>query len=158
VVENQPAAGLTIGTSIAVKSPPDGYTLLLADRTSLAVAPHLYKNLRYDPAKDLRAITLVARTPSVLVIHRSVPASNVNDFIEYLRRQPESVLYASAGPGTLGHLTGELFRQLANVDFQIIQYKGGADAAIAVIKGEAKFSCLPISVAIPQVEAGTMKA
>ena len=158
VVENQPAAGLTIGTSIAAKASPDGYTLLLADRTSLAVAPHLYRNLRYDPARDLRPITLVARAPSVLVIHASVPASNVHEFIAYIGRQSEPVLYASAGLGTLGHLTGELFKLLAGVDFQTIQYKGGADAAVAVLKGEAKFSSLTVNVALPQVEAGTVKA
>jgi tripartite-type tricarboxylate transporter receptor subunit TctC len=158
VVENQPAAGLTIGTSIAARAAPDGYTLLLADRTSLAVAPHLYKNLRYDPAKDLRPITFVARQPSVLVIHPSVPADNVREFIAYVRQQKEPVLYASAGLGTLGHLTGELFRLLSGVEFQTIHYKGGADAAMAVLKGEVKFSSIPISVALPQVEARTMKA
>jgi len=157
-VENQPAAGLTIGTSIAAKAAPDGYTLLLADRTSLAVAPHIYKHLRYDPTKDLRPITLVARQPAVLVIHPSVPASNVRQFIEYVRQQKEPVLYASAGVGTLGHLTGELFAQLAGINFQIVQYKGGSDAALAVLKGEAKFSSLALSVARPQIEAGTMKA
>ena len=157
VVENQPAAGLTIGSGIAAKAAPDGYTLLLADRTSLAVAPHLYRNLRYDPVKDFRPITLVARAPAVLVIHPSVPADNLRAFIDYARRQPESLLFASAGIGTLGHLTGELFRHLAGVDFQAVQYKGGADAALAVLKGEAKFSAPAIGVALPQIEAGKMK-
>ena len=158
VVENQPAAGLTIGSSIAAKAAPDGYTLLLADRTSLAVAPHLYKGLRYDPVKDFRPITLVARAPSVLVIHPSVPAANLREFIDYARRQPEPLLFASAGVGTLVHLTGELFRQLAGIDFQTVQYKGGADAAMAVLKGEAKFSAPAISGVVPQIEAGKMKA
>jgi tripartite-type tricarboxylate transporter receptor subunit TctC len=158
MIENQPAAGLTIGSSIAAKAAPDGYTLLLADRTALAVAPHLYKNLRYDPAKDFRPITLVARAPSVLVIHPSIPASSLREFVDYVRRQKDPVLYASAGLGTVGHLTGELFRQLAGIDFQIIQYKGGADAAMALLKGEAKFSSVVVSVALPQIEGGTMKA
>jgi tripartite-type tricarboxylate transporter receptor subunit TctC len=157
VIENQPAAGLTIGSGIAAKAAPDGYTLLLADRTSLAVAPHLYKNLRYDPVKDLRPITLVARAPAVLVIHPSVPADSLRAFIDYARRQPEPILFASAGLGTLGHLTGELFRHLAGVGFQTVQYKGGADAALAVLKGEAKFSAPAIGVALPQIEAGKMK-
>src|SRR4030095_5227260 len=117
---------------------------------------HLYKNLRYDPAKDFRPITLVARAPSVLVIHPSVPASSLREFVDYVRRQKDPVLYASAGLGTVGHLTGELFRQLAGIDFQIIQYKGGADAAMGLLKGEVKFSSAVVSVALPQVEAGTM--
>jgi tripartite-type tricarboxylate transporter receptor subunit TctC len=158
VVENQPAAGLTIGAAIAARAAPDGYTLLLADRTSLAVAPHLYRSLRYDPVKDFRPVTLVARAPSVLVVHSSVPAGNLREFIDYARRQPDPLLFASAGPGTLAHLTGELFRQLAAVDFQTIQYRGGADAAMAVLKGEARFSTLPISTVLPHVEAGKMKA
>jgi tripartite-type tricarboxylate transporter receptor subunit TctC len=158
VIENQPAAGLTIGSSIAARAAPDGYTLLLADRTALAVAPHLYKNLRYDPAKDFRPITRVARAPSVLVIHPSVPASTLREFIEYVGREKGSVLYASAGLGTVGHLTGELFRQLAGIDFQTVQYKGGADAAMGLLKGEVKFSSLVVSVALPQIEAGTMRA
>ena len=157
MVENQPAAGLTIGAGIAARAAPDGYTLLLADRTALAVAPHVYKNLRYDPIKDFRPITLVARAPSVLVIYPSVPAGNLREFIDYARRQPESVQFASAGVGTLGHLTGELFRQLTGIDFQTIQYKGGTDAAMAILRGEAKFSSPVISVALPQVEAGKMK-
>ncbi len=158
VIENQPAAGLTIGSSIAAKAAPDGYTLLLADRTSLAVAPHLYKNLRYDPEKDFRPITLVARAPSVLVIHPSVPASSLREFVEHARGQKDPMLYASAGLGTAAHLTGELFRQLAGIDFQVIQYKGGADAVMGLLKGEVKFSAVPVSLALPQVEGRTMKA
>jgi len=157
VVENQPAAGLTIGSGIAAKAAPDGYTLLLADRTSLAVAPHLYKTLRYDPLKDFRAITLVARAPAVLVIHPFVPVENLREFIDYARRQPEPLLFASAGVGTLVHLTGELFRHLTGISFQTVHYKGGADATMAVLKGEAKFSAPAISVALPQIEGGTMK-
>jgi tripartite-type tricarboxylate transporter receptor subunit TctC len=158
VVENQPAAGLTIGTSIAAKAPPDGYTLLLADRTSLAVAPNLYKNLRYDPVKDLRPITLVARAPSVLVAHPSVQADNLREFIAYARRQPEPIIFASAGPGTVTHLTGELFAQLAEVKILPVQYKGGPAAAMAVLGGEAKFTSAVISVVLPQIESGKVKA
>src|SRR5215468_8698780 len=83
VIENQPAAGLTIGSGIAAKAAPDGYTILLADRTALAAAPHLYRNLRYDPVKDFRPITLVARAPSILATHAEVPAGNLSEFIDY---------------------------------------------------------------------------
>jgi tripartite-type tricarboxylate transporter receptor subunit TctC len=158
VVENQPAAGLTIGAGIAAKAAPDGYTLLLADRTCLAVAPHLYKNLRYDPIKDFRPITLVARVPAILAVHPSVPASDLREFVEYARRQPDPILFASAGPGTMTHLAGEEFAQLAGAKILTVQYRGGTAAIMAVLSGEAKFtagSALPIRA---QVQAGMMKA
>src|SRR5262245_33720907 len=109
VVENQPAAGLTIGTGMVAKAAPDGYTLLLGDRTSLAAAPSLYKGLRYDPVKDLSPITMVARSPALLAAHPSIPADSLKEFIAYLRRQPEPMHYAAAGVGTFGHLTGVRF-------------------------------------------------
>jgi len=158
VVENQPAAGLTIGSGIVAKAAPDGYTLLLADRTALAAAPHLYRNLRYDPSKDFRPITLVARAPSVLVTHAGLGPVSLRELVDDARRQPQPILFASAGVGTVAHLAGELFRQLAKIDMQIIQYKGGTDAALAVFKSEAKLTSVPISAALPYIEAGKMIA
>jgi tripartite-type tricarboxylate transporter receptor subunit TctC len=158
VIENQPAAGLTIGSGIAAKAAPDGYTLLLADRTALAAAPHLYRSLRYDPVKDFRPITLVARAPNVLVTHAGPGLANLREFVDDARRQPQPILFAGAGVGTSAHLAGELFRQLAKIDMQIVQYRGGTDAALAVLKSEAKLTCVPISVALPHIEAGKMRA
>jgi tripartite-type tricarboxylate transporter receptor subunit TctC len=157
VIENQPAAGLTIGSSIAAKAEPDGYTLLLADRTALAAAPHLYRNLRYDPAKDFRPITLVARAPSVLVAYSGLGVADLREFIDYARRQPKPVMFAAAGVGTVAHLTGELFRQLTKLDIQFVQYKGGVDATLAVLKGEAQFTSGVTSVVLPHIAAGKMK-
>src|SRR5262245_26292418 len=131
VVENQPAAGLTIGSGIAARVAPDGYTLLLADRTSLAAAPHLYRNLRYDPNKDFRPITLVARAPNVLVTNGGAGPVSLREFVENARHRLHPILYAGAGVGTVNHLAGELFRQLAKIDMQVVQYKGGTDAAMA---------------------------
>jgi tripartite-type tricarboxylate transporter receptor subunit TctC len=158
VVENQPAAGLTIGSGIAAKAAPDGYTLLLADRTALAAAPHLYKNLRYDSGKDFRPITLVARAPNVLVTPAGPGPVSLPEFIDDARRRPQPILFASAGMGTVAHLAGELFRQLTRINMQIVPYKGGADAALAVLKGEAGFSCVAISLALPHIETGKLKA
>lgn len=158
VVENQPAAGLTIGSGIAAKAAPDGYTLLLADRTALAAAPHLYRNLRYDPVKDFRPITLVARNPSVLVIEPGLGLADLRSFIDYARRQPQPIAFASAGLGTAAHLTGELFRQLTGIEMQTIQYKGGGDAALALLRGDVRFTALPVSLALPHLAAGKMKA
>src|SRR5689334_3321605 len=103
VVENQPAAGLTIGSGIAAKAAPDGYTLLLGDRSSLAAAPHLYKSLRYDPSKDFRPITLVARAPNVLVTNAGFAPRGLREFLDDARRQPQPILFAGAGVGTVAH-------------------------------------------------------
>jgi tripartite-type tricarboxylate transporter receptor subunit TctC len=157
VIENQPAAGLTIGTGMAAKAPADGYTLLLGDRTSLAAAPSLYKSLRYDPVKDLVPITLVARAPAMLAAHPSVPANNLGEFVAYVRKQTDPVHYASAGQGTFPHLTGVQFEQLVGAKLLTVQYKGGGDAAVALLRGEAKFSFLPIPIVLPQISAGKFK-
>ena len=158
VVENQPAVGLTIGTAMAAKAAPDGYTLILGDRTSLAAAPSLYKNLRYDPVKDLRPITLVARAPAILAVHPKVPVANLREFIEFAKQQADPVLFASAGNGTFPHLTGLMFAQLANVRIRPVQFRGGNDAANALLGGHAIFSALTIPAILPQVNAGQAKA
>jgi len=157
VVENQPAAGLTIGTGMVAKAAPDGYTLLLGDRTSLAAAPSLYKGLRYDPVRDLLPITLVARAPAMLAVHPSIPSDSLNEFIAHLRRQTDAVHYAAAGVGTFSHLTGVQFEQLAGVKLLTVQYKGGGDVAIALLRGEAKFSFLPVPNVLSQMSAGKLK-
>lgn len=158
IVENHPAAGLTIGTGIAAKAPPDGYTLLLADRTSLAAAPSLYKNLRYDPLKDFRPITLVARAPAIVAVHPSIPVANLKEFIDYAKQQRDPILFASAGNATFPHLTGLLFAELAGVRIQPVQFRGGGEAATALLGGHAKFAILSIPTILPQVNAGQAKA
>jgi tripartite-type tricarboxylate transporter receptor subunit TctC len=158
IVENQPAAGLTIGAKIAANAAPDGYTLLLADSTPLAAAPSLYKNLGYDPAKSFRPITLIARAPTLLAVHPSVAGSNLRDFIDQAKRQSEPILFASAGHGTMVHRAGELLRQLTGLDLLVVQYKGGGPAAMALLSGEAKVTALGIPSLLPQVQAGKVKA
>lgn len=158
VVENQPAAGLTIATAMVAKAAPDGYTILVGDRTSLAAAPSLYKSLRYDPLKDLRPITLLARAPAIIATHPSVPANSLHELIDHARRQSTPLLFASAGNGTFPHLTGLLFAQLAAVRIQAVQFKGGGEAAIALLGGHAAFSALSIPTIQPQVRAGQLKA
>lgn len=158
VIENQPAAGLTVATNMVAKAAPDGYTVLIGDRTALAAAPSLYKGLRYDPAKDLRPITLVARAPAIVAVHPSVPASTLAEFIAFARRQPQPVLFASAGNGTFPHMTGLLFARLADLRIQPVHFKGGGEAAIALLGGHAVFSALSIPTILPQVRAGQAKA
>lgn len=158
VVENNGAAGGTIGTSLAAKSAPDGYTLLMADRTSLAAAPSLYKSLQYDPIRDLAPITLVATSPLMLIAHLSVPAADLREFIDYAKRRPGAINFAAAGNATTTHMTGELLKHATGIDVVTVHYKGGGPAVIAIVSGEAAagFSALPN--ALPHVTAGRVKA
>jgi tripartite-type tricarboxylate transporter receptor subunit TctC len=158
VVENRPGAGLTIGAGIAVRSAPDGYTLLMADRTCMAAAPNLYRKLSYDPIRDLSPITLVATSPFLLVVHPTILASNLREFIEYVRRQPGGFVYASAGPGTAIHMTGELFRHLTGANLVSVNYKGGGAATTAIVSGEVKAGFGSIPNVLPHVTAGKLKA
>ncbi len=158
IVENQPGAGLTIGSNIVAKAAPDGYTLLMADRTSLAVAPSLYKSLPYDPVKDFSPITLVALAPTMLVAHSSVPATDLREFIEYAKRQPGGINFASAGLGTVIHMTAELLKHAADVNVVAIHYKGGGAAALAIVSGEVKAGFGAVPNVLPHVTAGKVKA
>ena len=158
VVENRPGAGLTIGTAIAAKAPPDGYTLVMADRTSIAAAPSLYQNLAYDPVRDLAPITLVATTPMVLIAHPSIPAANLSEFIAYAKQLPQGLAHGTGGPGTVNHLAGELMKQITGVNLVPVHYKGTGAAMMAILGGEVKagFSMPPMT--LPHLKAGKVKA
>lgn len=158
VVENRPGAGLTIGTAIAAKSPSDGYTLLMADRTSIAAAPSLYQNLAYDPVKDFAPITLVATTPLVLVVHPSVPASDLREFIAYVKQLPQGLAHGDGGPGTVNHLAGELLKQLTGADLMPVHYKGTGAAMMGILGGEVKAGFSLPAIALPHLKAGKLKA
>jgi tripartite-type tricarboxylate transporter receptor subunit TctC len=158
IVDNRPGAGMTIAASIAARSPADGYTLLMADRTCIAAAPSLYKKLPYEPTTDFRPITLVAKAPLMLVAHPSIPGSNLADFIAYVRKSAPTFHYASAGPGTAMHMTGELFKQLSGVNMIAVNYKGGGAATQALIGGEVKAGFGSIPNVLPHVKSGRLKS
>jgi tripartite-type tricarboxylate transporter receptor subunit TctC len=130
VVENRPGAGGTVGSALVSKAAPDGYTLLVADNGTHAIAPTLYgAKLPYDVFKDFTPITLAATFPTVIMIHPSVPAQNVQEFVALVKSQPGKLAYSSAGTGNGSHLTVELFRAAAGgLDMVHVPYKGGAPA------------------------------
>lgn len=158
VVDNRPGAGMTIAANIVVRSSPDGYTLLMADRTCIAAAPSLYKNLAYEPTKDLLPIALVAKAPLILVAHPSVAASTLSEFIEHARKTTPPYQYASAGYGTAIHMTGELFSQLAGLSMMAVNYKGGGAATQAIMSGEVKAGFGSIPNVLPHVRSGKLRA
>jgi tripartite-type tricarboxylate transporter receptor subunit TctC len=158
VVENQPAAALTIGTGIAARAAPDGYTLLMSDRSALAVAPNLYKSLPYDPVKDFSPITLAALAPTMLVAHPSVPAATLAEFLAYAKQQQGGIHFASAGPGTNNHIAIELLKHATSVNVVAIHYKGGGASTLAILSGEVKAGFGNVPNVLPHVKAGKLKA
>lgn len=158
VVENQPAAALTIGTAMVARAAPDGYTLAMSDRSALAVAPHLYRSVPYDPARDFAPITLVALAPTVLVANPSVPADTLSEFLAYARKQPFAIQFATAGLGTNNHIAMELLEHSTGIKAQAIHYKGGGASSLAILAGEVPVGFALVPGVLPQIRAGKLKA
>lgn len=158
VVDNQPAAALTIGTGSVARAAPDGYTLVMSDRSALAVAPHLYKHLPYEPEKDLVPITLVALAPTMLVAHPSVPANTLTELVAFAKAQPQGMDFATAGAGTNNHIALELFKHATGINAVAIHYKGGAASSQALLSGEVKAGFGLVPTLLPHVRAGRLKA
>jgi tripartite-type tricarboxylate transporter receptor subunit TctC len=156
VVLNRAGAGGNIGAESVVRAAPDGHTLLVGT-TALAISPSLYKKLAYDVLKDLTPVTQLTITPNVLVVHPSVPARSVRELIELARRQPGSLISASAGPGTSNHMAFVLFSMLTRTDILHVPYKGAAPALTAVVGGEGAMTFVPINAAIPLVKSGRLR-
>lgn len=157
VVENRSGASGTIGTGTVAKSAPDGYTLIVGTTTTITVAPRLYRDLPYDPAKDLQPISRLALIPSVLIVHPSVPASSVRELISLAKSQPGKLTYGSAGAGTAQHLAVELFKHMAGTDILHVPYKGGAPAMVDLLGGQIAMTIEPLNTALPQLRSGKVK-
>jgi tripartite-type tricarboxylate transporter receptor subunit TctC len=158
VVENQGAAALTVGTGMAARATPDGYTLVMSDRSALAVAPHLYKSIPYDPVRDFSPITLVALTPTILVAHPSIQAATLSEFIASAKAESREIHFATAGPGTNNHIAMELLKHAAGVNAMPIHYKGGGASVQAIVSGEVKIGFAAMPGMLPHVKAGRVKA
>jgi tripartite-type tricarboxylate transporter receptor subunit TctC len=158
VVDNRGGAGGIIGTDLVVKSPPDGYTLLMTASAPIAINITLMKNVPYDPRKDLLPVARIGSTPLVLVIHPSVPARSVKELIALLRARPNDFAYASAGNGTPQHLSAELFKTLANVKITHVPFKGSGPAMIDVISGQIPITFEVFITALSYVKSGRLRA
>ena len=135
-VDNRPGAGGTIAGAMAAKAAPDGYTFIVCNVGSHGVAASAYKKLPYDPVKDVTAISLIGTTPNVMVIHPSVPATTVKQFIALAKTNPGQIVYGSSGVGTTTHLGVELLKIMAGINLVHIPYKGGAASGTDLVGGQ----------------------
>jgi tripartite-type tricarboxylate transporter receptor subunit TctC len=157
VIDNKPGAGGSIGTDAAVKSAPDGYTLLAASSGPVSIMPSLQK-LPYDPLKDLAPISLICRNAYVLVTNPSFPAKNAREFIAELRANPDKYTFSSSGTGATAHLFAELFNSTAGIKARHIPYKGTAPAITDIINGQISYTLETVAATLPHVQSGRLKA
>ncbi|MGH6740440.1 MAG: Bug family tripartite tricarboxylate transporter substrate binding protein [Bradyrhizobium sp.] len=156
VVENKPGAGTTIGAGEVARSEPDGYTLLMATSTTLAINKTLYKKLPYDPVKDFAAISLVAAVPFALIINPSIPAKTLTEFIAYAKANP-GLAFGSAGNGSPHHLGAEMLKSAAGIDIRHVPYRGSVPAMLDVIAGHIPFMIVDLQPALQQIKEGKVR-
>jgi tripartite-type tricarboxylate transporter receptor subunit TctC len=158
VTDNRGGAGGNIGTAMVTKAAPDGYTLLVTSSAPIVINPSLYKDMPFEPAKDLAPITNLLRVPLILAVNPSVPAKNLQELIAYIKSQNGKVQFASSGNGTPQHLTAELFRASANLDMVHVPYKGSAPAITDLIGGHVPVMFDSAIAILPHIKAGKVRA
>ena len=158
VVDNRAGAGGNIALEVVARATPDGYTLLVGANGTNAINPSLYRNMPVDPGRDLAPVSMVASSAMILVVHPSLPASNVRELIALARAKPGAVTYASSGNGSTAHLSSELFKSMAKVDLLHVPYKGAAPALNDLVAGQVQTMITGISSTLPYVKAGRLKA
>ena len=158
VVENYPGAGGMIGTDFVAKAPPDGYTILVATTANLSISPHLYPKMPYNALKDFTPITLVANSPLILTVSKNVPANNLKELIAYGKANPGKLNYASAGSGTIQHVAGALFANMAGIDAVHVPYKGTAQILPDLVAGRVNLMFNSPAPMLPLVKDGSLKA
>jgi tripartite-type tricarboxylate transporter receptor subunit TctC len=157
VADSRPGASGNIGLELASKSPPDGYTIVLSSPV-IALSPHLYGKLNYDPMKDLAPIALIGALRNVLVVHPSVPAKTIKELVAIARKNPGKLNYGSGGIGTTTHLAPELLKNLEKIDIVHVPFKGSGLALIGLVSGQVDLEIMAVPAAISQIQAGRVRA
>jgi tripartite-type tricarboxylate transporter receptor subunit TctC len=158
VVENRPGANAIIATDAVVKSKPDGYTLLMAYATELAVNPATFKKLPYDPVRDLAPIAQLGAAPLVMAAHPSLPAQNVRELVALAKGKPGSLSYSSSGNGSVHHFAGELFKLRTGADILHVPYKGSGPATADAVSGQVQLTFASVASVLRFVQGGRLRA
>jgi tripartite-type tricarboxylate transporter receptor subunit TctC len=158
IVENRAGAGGAIGTEFVAKSPPDGYTLLVGTSSTMAIIPHLYTKLAYDPTRDFAPVTLLGTADIMIVVNADVPVRTVPQLLAYAKANPGKLTFASGGNGTISHLLGEYFKSMARVDLLHVPYKGDAQMVTDLIGGQVNMAFGTAVAFLPHVKSGKVAA
>lgn len=158
VVDNRAGAGGIIGVEIAAHAPADGYTLLVATNGPIAISPHVMKKLPYEPLRDFAPVALFSQVPYVVVVHPSVKAQTLGEFIALARVQPGKINFGSSGQAGTPHLCSELLKNLTGIDIVHVPYRGGAPAQVDLIAGRVQMYCAGFPGLLPHIQAGRMRA
>jgi tripartite-type tricarboxylate transporter receptor subunit TctC len=158
LVENRAGATGNIGTAYVARATPDGYTLLVSSLAPFAINPFLFKNLPYDPERDLSDITIAVQAPNVLVASPKAPGLDMPSLIAYEKKNPGKATFASSGTGASDHLTAELFWQATGTTGLHVPYKGGAPAVADLLGGQVQYSFQNVNAVLSYIQAGTLKA
>src|SRR5262245_4830990 len=156
VVDNRGSVGGIVGFEIASKSPPDGYTMVVSANSLLTINPHVYKQLPYDPVKDFQPITQLTEGGNVVVVHPSVKANNIKEFVALAKASPGKLNYATTGTGNVLGIAN--FKQMAGIDMVAIPYKGTGQAVIDLVAGHVQFFFMNPLIALPHVKSGRLRA
>lgn len=157
VPENKGGGGGTIGSDIVAKSAPDGYTILIGSTSSHATNSSIFKNMPYDVERDFIPITMVAASPHILMVNKSLPVKNIPELVAYAKKHPGKLNFSSGGKGTTTHLAGELLASRTGIDIVHVPYKGATAAVMSVISDQTQMMFENLSGALPQVEGGRLR-
>ena len=157
VIDNKPGAGGSLAADAVAKAAPDGYTIFLANGSTHGPTPSLYPNLPYDSVRDFAPITMISSAANVLVVGAGVRASNVAEFIALAKKQPGKMTLASAGNGSISHLSAELLKSMAGIDVLHVPYKGASPALVDIASGQVDGMVINIPTVLPLLQGGKLK-
>lgn len=157
-VENKGGAQGAIGAEAVAHGDPDGYTMLFTTSSVIELNPVLYKKLSYDPARELRILGILTEVPMIMIVHPSVPAKTIAEFIDYAKKNPGKLNFGSPGNGSIGQLAAEMFKQQAGIEMTHVPYKGAGAALTDLLSGQIQVMFESVGISLPPVQAGLVRA